>query len=104
MRDFRLMRTLGMAEGVSFIVLLGIAMPLKYLYQMPAMVTYTGWAHGLLFVVYVMLAYYIKETRHQPLIKVVYAIVAALIPFGTFVYDRQLRKEMNKHGVVSKRI
>jgi integral membrane protein len=97
MRDLQLMRTLGMAEGVSFIVLLCIAMPLKYYYQMPAMVTYTGWAHGLLFVVYVMLAYYVKETRHQPFIKVVYAIVAALVPFGTFVYDRQLRKEMNQH-------
>jgi integral membrane protein len=94
MNDIRLLRKIGFAEGLSFIALLCIAMPLKYWYQMPLAVKYTGWAHGLLFVGYTAMAFYIKETRNQPFIRFLYAFVAALIPFGTFVYDRQLKKDL----------
>jgi integral membrane protein len=69
-------------------------MPLKYFYQMPMAVKYTGWAHGLLFVTYIANAYYVKETRKQSFVKFIYAFVAALVPFGTFIYDRQLKKDM----------
>ncbi len=95
MRDIQLLRKFGIAEGLSFIVLLFIAMPLKYYYDMPLAVRYTGWVHGLLFVTYVAHAYYVKEIRKQSFVKFVYACIAALVPFGTFIYDRQLKKDMN---------
>jgi len=95
MRDIQWLRKVGLAEGVSFIILLCIAMPLKYMYNMPLAVKYTGWAHGVLFVGYIGIAYYVKIVRQQPFIKLIYAVVAALVPFGTFIYDKQLKKEMD---------
>lgn len=95
MREIQLLRKIGFAEGISFIVLLFIAMPLKYIYQMPMAVKYTGWAHGLLFVMYVSLAYYVKETRSQSILQFIYACIAALVPFGTFVYDRHLKRALS---------
>jgi len=95
MREIKLLRKIGIAEGYSFVVLLFIAMPLKYMYQMPMAVKYTGWAHGFLFVAYLSLAYYVKVLNNQPFRRVIYALLAALIPFGAFVYDRQLKKELN---------
>lgn len=45
----RILRIVALIEGVSFLVLLGIGMPLKYLADIPAAVRITGWAHGVLF-------------------------------------------------------
>ncbi|HMO31373.1 MAG TPA: DUF3817 domain-containing protein [Lacibacter sp.] len=93
MTPLQLLRKTGIAEGLSFLVLLLIAMPLKYFYGQPIAVKYVGWAHGMLFVAYVGLAYYVKETLGWPFRKFLYAFIAAWLPLGTFVYDRQLRKE-----------
>jgi integral membrane protein len=98
MKSIQLLRKLGLAEGISFVVLLFIAMPLKYFYEFPHAVKYVGWAHGLLFILYVTTAYYVKETRHQSFLKFIYAFVAALVPFGTFIYDRRLKKELALMG------
>jgi len=46
------LRTIALIEGISFIVLLGIAMPLKYLAGMPQAVTFAGWLHGMLFIAF----------------------------------------------------
>lgn len=92
----RLLRKTGIAEGISFLVLLLIAMPLKYLYNMPLAVKYTGWAHGFLFVVYVMLAYYAKEVYGWPFKRFLLAFVAAWLPLGTFFFDGRLKWEEKK--------
>ena len=92
-KPLQLLRKTGIAEGISFLVLLLIAMPLKYMFDWPLAVKYVGWAHGLLFVVYVALAYYVKEVYNWPFKKFFYAFVAAWLPLGTFVYDKQLKKE-----------
>lgn len=88
-----LLRKAGIAEGVSFLVLLLIAMPLKYISDWPLAVKYVGWAHGLLFVMYVALAYYAKETYNWPFSKFIKAFIAAWLPLGTFVFDKELKKE-----------
>jgi integral membrane protein len=98
MREISLLRKFGIAEGISFVVLLFIAMPLKYFYAFPLAVKYVGWAHGVLFVAYVSLAYYVKETQNQSFLKFIYAFIAAFIPFGTFIYDQQLKKDIVKAG------
>ena len=92
-QPLRLLRKTGIAEGISFLVLLLIAMPLKYAYGLPLAVKYTGWVHGLLFVSYVAFAYYAKEVYNWPFRKFIKAFIAAWLPLGTFVFDRSLKKE-----------
>ena len=78
---------MGMLEGVSFLLLMGIAMPLKYFAGMPEAVKYTGWAHGLLFIGY-SLANLNALLAGRILFKdSVIAFVASLVPFGPFVVD-----------------
>src|SRR5690606_19075252 len=50
-------RAISITEGISLLVLLFIAMPLKYGFDMPGMVKYVGWAHGLLFILYVLMLF-----------------------------------------------
>ena len=87
------LRTIGLWEGVSFLVLLIIAMPLKYMMGMPLAVKYTGSAHGALFVIYVGLAYYAKEVYQWPFKKFLMAFMAAWLPLGTFFFDARLKKD-----------
>lgn len=87
------LRAVGFAEGVSYLLLLGVAMPLKYLAGLPAMVHYVGWAHGLLFVLYVAAVGLAAYAHRWPLGRVAKALVASLLPFGPFVLDREWRRE-----------
>jgi len=93
LKPLQLLRKTGIAEGISFLVLLLIAMPLKYLFDFPLAVKYVGWAHGLLFISYIALSWFVKETYNWPLKKFLFAFIAAWLPLGTFVYDKQLKKE-----------
>jgi len=87
----RNLRIIGNIEGVSYLILLFIAMPMKYAYDMPMAVKITGMAHGVLFVAYCMvLALCMKKFRWK-LGFGVYLFIATLIPFGTFVTDRKLK-------------
>jgi integral membrane protein len=86
------LRWIGNAEGISFLVLLFVAMPLKYLFEYPMAVKVNGWLHGLLFVGYIFAvlrtAYLIKWDYQR----VGIALAASLIPFATFVLDKKLQK------------
>jgi len=93
MKEIIWLRRIGIAEGVSFLVLLLIAMPLKYLANWPLAVKYVGWLHGLLFVLYIAQAYYVKHIRQWPISRFLIAFVAAWLPLGTFFFDRELKKE-----------
>ena len=73
-------------------VLLGIAMPLKYLAGLPLAVKVVGWAHGLLFVVLLMVLGVVTYLARWPLRKAGVVVLAALLPFGPFVIDRRLRE------------
>lgn len=88
-----LLRAVGFAEGISYLVLLGIAMPLKYLAGMPAAVQYVGWAHGLLFILFIAVVAAVGYTHRWTTMQVIKAVVASLVPFGPFVLDRTWRKE-----------
>lgn len=88
-----LLRKVGLLEGVSLLVLLFVAMPLKYIWQQPGAVKVVGWIHGALFVLFMLLVLRVYEQKGWPFKKVVYAFVAAFLPFGTFVFDKQLKRE-----------
>jgi integral membrane protein len=88
------LRITGIAEGISFLVLLGIAMPLKYLAGIPELVKFTGWAHGLLLIVYVFCIIWARETVGLSWKHSIFAFVASLFPFGTFYADKKLFRNL----------
>lgn len=92
-------RNVAFAEGVSFLVLLLVAMPLKYLAGMPGGVTVVGWAHGVLFVAYLVLAFEVKGILGKSFGWLLKAYIASVLPFGTFVLDRSLKKELEAKPV-----
>ena len=87
------LRKAGIAEGISFLVLLGIAMPLKYIFHQPMAVKIFGWIHGILFVTFLGLAWEVKTDRNRSLKWFAMAFLAAIIPTGTFFFDKKLKEE-----------
>ena len=83
-------RTIAIAEGISFLILLLIAMPLKYLAGFPQAVMVTGWIHGLLFVSYMIAGLDVRSTHQWGFKKVATAVAAAFIPFGPFILDKRI--------------
>jgi integral membrane protein len=90
------LRMTGIAEGISFITLLFIAMPLKYMAGNPQFVWYVGWVHGLLFMLFILALINAKINLEWKIGKTLLAFLASLIPFGTFILDKSLRKEEMK--------
>jgi integral membrane protein len=86
------LRGVGYLEGLSFLILLGIAMPLKYFADLPDAVAVVGMAHGVLFVLYLAVIAYALIVRHLTLKNAVLAVAAAFLPFGPFLLDRRLRR------------
>ena len=92
-KTFSWFRKIAIAEGISFIVLLFIAMPLKYIGHIPIAVTICGGLHGVLFIAYVILARQVKSDYKKDLRWFAKTMLASVLPFGTFVMDKQWRKE-----------
>lgn len=88
----QLFQIVGYAEGISYLVLLGIAMPLKYGLGMPEMTHWTGWIHGILFMVYNAAAVYVGYVERWEYPRFMQAFVASVLPFGTFVFDSKLQE------------
>ncbi|MES2924275.1 MAG: DUF3817 domain-containing protein [Verrucomicrobiota bacterium] len=84
------MRLIGMFEGVSFILLMAVAMPLKYFAGMPEAVKWTGWFHGILFICYCLAIFAALVGGRISVGKSVLAFAASLFPFGPFLIDRKL--------------
>ncbi len=84
------LRIIGFAEGLSFLILLGVAMPLKYFFGLPETVRVVGMAHGLLFVLYVLLVIQVKIEYGWSFKKMLLALLASVVPFGTFWADAKL--------------
>jgi integral membrane protein len=87
------LRIIGIIEGVSFLVLLGVAMPLKYFAGLPQAVTVVGWIHGLLFMAFCVALTQAHQEAKWTLWRTGGVLIAALLPFGPFVIDKRLRQE-----------
>lgn len=92
-KTFSWFRKVAFAEGVSFLLLLFVAMPLKYFANMPLAVKIMGSLHGVLFVAFVVLAWEVKGDNQKGFLWLVKAFLASLLPFGTFVMDKEWKKE-----------
>jgi integral membrane protein len=93
-------RTIAICEGISFLVLLFIAMPLKYFAGMPQWVLVVGWIHGMLFISYMICGLDVKRKYSWDNKKTMTAVAASLIPFGPFILDRKIlskeKEELNE--------
>lgn len=104
MKDLTLIRFTQIAfiEGVSTVILFFIAMPLKYLADWPLGVKYVGWAHGLLFITYLILlisCWFIYKWSFK---RFALFFGASLIPFAPFFVERELKKEMRDNSFTNR--
>lgn len=87
-------RIIAILEGISYLLLFGLGMPLKYLANIKEPNIYIGYAHGFLFIAYVVFAVVVCLEKKWDLKRFVVLFVASLLPFGTFYIDKKyLRKE-----------
>jgi len=89
-KNIEWLRLLAYLEGISFLLLLGVGMPLKYMYEMPKPNLYIGMIHGILFMAYGAWVFVVKSEQQWSNSKTFWAMLAAFLPFGTFWADRKL--------------
>lgn len=87
------LRIASLAEGTSWLVLLFVAMPLKYMAGEPIWVRIVGSIHGALFIALCLLLLRCMLAREWPLSRAAMCFIAALLPFGAFFLERSLKKE-----------
>jgi integral membrane protein len=87
---------MGYLEGTSFLLLLGIAMPLKYMMGIPEGVKYIGMAHGVLFIAYIVILMGAANKIKMPLWAMPAGVMGSFLPFGPFIFDALLKKSLNK--------
>jgi integral membrane protein len=86
-------RITALLEGVSYLLLLFIASPIKWFYEDPQYVKMLGMPHGLLFIAYVVLAVLISKDMKWSTRTLFIVIIASIIPFGTFYIDNKYLKK-----------
>lgn len=87
------LRLIGLLEGSSFLLLLLVAMPLKYLAGRPEAVQVVGAVHGGLWVLFLLAAGDVAVRRRWGAGRVMAAVAASVLPAGPFVFDRSLKQE-----------
>jgi integral membrane protein len=87
------LRLLAFVEGVSLLLILFVSMPLKYFYNTPGPNKVIGMVHGLLFLLYVLAVIQAKIEWRWSGRKTALALLASVIPFGTFWADARLFRE-----------
>ena len=87
-----LFRLIAILEGVSYILLLFFAMPIKYLLDDPTYVKLLGMPHGILFIIYIIFSAFGKNKYNWDIKEFFIVSAASLIPFGTFYVDRKYLK------------
>mgnify|MGYP002662398966 CR=1 FL=1 len=87
---------IGYLEGTSFLLLLCIAMPLKYMMGIPEAVKYIGMAHGALFIAYILMLLIATSKIKMPLWAMPVGVLGSFLPFGPFIFDHLLKKRLGK--------
>tara|TARA_B100002049_G_C15875910_1_gene289525 strand:- start:191 stop:472 length:282 start_codon:yes stop_codon:yes gene_type:complete len=83
---------ISILEGVSLLLILFVSMPLKYIFDMPEANQVIGMAHGILFLVYVVMAILVKSELNWNFKTLLIVLACSIIPFGTFWMDRKYLK------------
>lgn len=85
-------RIIAFLEGLSYILLLFLAVPIKYVYENPSYVKILGMPHGILFVLYLIIAFVIKQEKNWKTPDFLIILIASVLPFGTFYVDHKYLK------------
>ncbi|MFK7833129.1 MAG: DUF3817 domain-containing protein [Winogradskyella sp.] len=86
-------RIVALLEGVSYLLLLFIAVPIKYISEDPQYVKMLGMPHGVLFMAYVVIAIFISAYMKWNLKTLAIVLAASVIPFGTFYVEKKYLKQ-----------
>ncbi len=86
------LRVFALVEAVSYLLLLGIAVPLKHWWNMPMPVRIIGMAHGVLFLLVIWLAIRACFERGWPVRRIAVMLVASIVPVLPFLLDRRVRR------------
>lgn len=92
------LRLIGLIEGISCVLLFFVAMPLKYLANIPEAVLFVGSAHGGLWVLYLLAVVNVWRSRKWSLDRAVLAGLVSIPPLATFLFDRSLKREQDATG------
>ncbi|MBL9199117.1 MAG: DUF3817 domain-containing protein [Opitutaceae bacterium] len=87
------LRVVGWWEGWSFLLLLLVAMPLKYVWGFPMAVSVVGMAHGVLFMLYVVIAIHTALDRDWPWQRTALVLLASVFPAGPFLVDAKILRD-----------
>lgn len=85
-KSFRLISYL---EGISYLLILFVTMPLKYLLDIPEPNKFIGYAHGGLFMIYILFAFLVKFRKQWNIKILAIVLLCSIIPFATFWMDRK---------------
>ena len=88
----KLFRIIALLEGLSYILLLFVAVPVKYSLGDPTYVKLLGMPHGMLFVAYLGFAFYFKQEHNWRMKTLAIVLLASVLPFGTFYVDNKYLK------------
>src|SRR5688572_15441168 len=91
-RAVHFLRMVGLTEAVSYMLLVGVAMPLKYIWGQPQAVRVVGMIHGILFILYCAALVRATISAKWPLSRAMLLFVASLLPFGPFLVDGRMRQ------------
>lgn len=89
-------RILALIEGISFLLIFGVSLPLKYMLGYTTIPYIIGMSHGVLFVLYVIMAIELIIRRRVRFFQFLRIIIASIIPFGTFFNDKMLKEQQLK--------
>lgn len=92
-RTLNTFRTIAFWEGVSFVVLIFVGMPLKYFADLAIATKLIGWPHGILFILYVIYLVISARKANWSAARIALFFLAALIPFAAFYAERSVKKE-----------
>ena len=87
-------RVVAFLEGLSYILLLLVAVPIKYISEDASFVKMLGMPHGILFVLYIALAFVLKFDNQWVKNNIFAVLMASVIPFGTFVMDLKFKQTL----------
>ncbi|WP_106793751.1 DUF3817 domain-containing protein [Aquimarina sp. Aq78] len=82
-------RLISYLEGISYLLILFVTMPLKYIFESPEPNQIIGMAHGFLFLIYIVFAFLVKPEKKWNIKTLMIVLACSIIPFGTFWMDRK---------------
>ncbi|WP_024769217.1 DUF3817 domain-containing protein [Aquimarina macrocephali] len=86
-------RLISYLEGISYLLILFVTMPLKYIFESPEPNQIIGMAHGFLFLIYIVFAFLVKPEKKWNIKTLMIVLACSIIPFGTFWMDQKYLKK-----------